>query len=156
MLQPVSDLRLCFSLRGTGQTLLSASPRPPKAAHWGVSGHLQPPQCSLSRFSCLIWHKRGNQILIFRKLHHSLPPLCCLSLHIHQMLPAEPQPGPRLLPHLLLPRSVLIRQLQEQPVCSSAESSDIFVHTALTSCFLMQQKSVDSVLIIGFHLFPVK
>lgn len=71
---------------------------------------------------------------------------------MHQMLPAEPQLGPRLL----LPRFVLIRQLQEQPVCSSAESSDIFVHTAQASCFLMQQKSVDSVLIIGFHLFPVK
>lgn len=72
------------------------------------------------------------------------------------MLPAEPQLGPRLLPQLLLPRFVLIRQLQEQPACSSAETSDIFVHTALPSCFLMQQKSVDSVLIIGFHLFPVK
>lgn len=122
MVQPVSDLRLCFSLRGMGQTLLSAaSPLPHKAAHWGVSAHLQPPKCSVSRFSHLIWHKRGHQILIFRKLSHSLPPFAaCPPTHI-QCSQQRPSLAPGCSSHILYSSGSCKNSLcavQQKPVTS--------------------------------------
>lgn len=134
--------------------VLSSNSTSPQSSISGCLWPLSAPTSAVcSGLAALIWHKGGKPDPGLRAVVPFPTTLCSLFTHLRCI-----QQSPRLLLHPLLLHFILITQLppQQQRAHSSTETSDIFVHTAPTSCFPMQQKPVDGVLIIGFHLFPAK